>query len=103
MDEPTKVTDKMRGGLAKAYAEQGFREYLDHTIKVANQNLIKVMDAGDLDRGKYFANRIATLKNLLEVARNHFQNVEKIRNVSNQIQDNEKGKDADEEIRESQV
>lgn len=103
--EPTELTTKMKTGLARAYADEGFRAYVENAIAIANRNLIKVMDAGDTDRGKYFANRIATLKNLLELSKTHFYNLEKIKTVSNELQNNEKNiqsKDADEEIRKSQ-
>lgn len=61
------------------YADAGFREYLLHSIQMANKGVMLCMEKGDLDKGKVYADRFKWLKTLEETGKESFINAQKIK------------------------
>lgn len=62
---PTEINVSMKKGMARLFADNGIRTYLENAVKIANRNMIKSLDNGESTRAIYFANRIETLILLL--------------------------------------
>ncbi len=78
-DEPVKITEEMKGGLALLYANKGLKNYLEHVIQIYNQAMIEAVDSKDNDKASACATRIKFVKRLLSLGRQNFINFEKIR------------------------
>lgn len=82
MDEltaPDKITEAMKGGLARMYADEDFRAYLVHAINIANHNVLANLKLNKPDQAKEFAMRIETLKQLLDKGKTLYVNAEKLK------------------------
>lgn len=82
MDEfkdPERITEAMKGGLARMYADIDIREYLLHAINIANYNVLASLKADKPDKAKEFAVRLEVLKQLLEKGRTMFAQAEKLK------------------------
>jgi hypothetical protein len=78
-DNPKDITEKMKGGLARMYADEGFREYLLHSIQVANKGAMICLQKGDLEKGRVYADRFDWLKTLVDKGKECFVNGQKLK------------------------
>jgi hypothetical protein len=90
--EPNKISESMKGGLARMFGDQDFKDYLTHAIAVANYNVLNSLKIGKPDDAKVFGTRLDTLKQLLEKGKAMYNQTEKLRSSS--LEDLEKQKDA---------
>lgn len=86
----------MKGGLARMYADEDFREYLVHAINIANHNVLASLKVDKADAAKEFAVRLETLKQLLEKGKAMYNQAEKLRTKS--LEELVKDKDASGEV-----
>jgi len=94
LSEPSVINEEMKQGLAEVYANKGYRYYIEHAVKTANKNMIQMLDAGDMENAKRFANRISTLMQLISKGREQYLNFEKIKS---KVYAEEKSKEIQEE------
>src|SRR6185369_4584011 len=78
---PDKITEAMKGGLARMYADKDFTDYLQHAINIANHNVLIYLKANKPDQAKEFAMRIETLKQLLEKGKALYNQAEKLKST----------------------
>jgi hypothetical protein len=78
-DDIIPINEKMKEGLARAYADEGFKSYIENTILKANLILIECLDKNDDASAKRYANRIKTWEDLLSICKQHYINFEKIK------------------------
>lgn len=81
LEAPTEINVAMKKGLARLYADNGIRPYLENAVKIANRNMIKSLDNGETAKAIYFANRIETIILLLTTGKvwfNSSQDLEKV-------------------------
>lgn len=76
---PDKITEAMKAGLARMYADDDFRSYLQHAINIANHNVLVYLKGNKPDQAKEFAMRIETLKQLLDKGKTLYINAEKLK------------------------
>ena len=69
------LTAEMRYGLAQAYSNKGFREYMELAIRTAN-NGYDIVD--DMNGHIYVKSKKITLKALLTIAKTSFLEVQKL-------------------------
>lgn len=82
MDEfkdPERITEQMKGGLARMYADSDFREYLIHAINIQNQNVLTSLKNNKPDEAKDYAVKLDTLKQLLEKGKSIYNKAEQLR------------------------
>lgn len=72
--DPVQITDEMKEGLAQVYSNKGYRLYLENYIKIAMMNMVKYMNAENVDGAKRQANYIGILKTLLAKGREQYTN-----------------------------
>lgn len=77
--QPEKLTEAMKGGLARLYADTDIREYLMHAINIANHNVLASLKSDKGDAAKEYAVRLDTLQQLLEKGKLMFAQAEKLR------------------------
>lgn len=77
--DPERITEAMKGGLARLYADIDIREYLMHATNIANHNVLASLKANDTDKAKEFAIRLEVLKQLLEKGKLMFAQAEKLK------------------------
>lgn len=85
MDEfkdPERITEQMKGGLARMYADSDFREYLIHAINIQNQNVLTSLKNNKPDEAKDYAVKLDTLKQLLEKGKSIYNKAEQLRSKS---------------------
>lgn len=75
LSKKDELTAEMRYGLAQAYSNKGFRDYLELAIRQASDAFDSVED---INGHLYVKSKKITLKNLLFVCKNHFEQVQKI-------------------------
>lgn len=78
-NEPEKLTEEMKGGLARMYADDGFRSYLINAINIANHNVLASIRAGKADEARDFTARLDALEKLLEKGKMLYSQTEKRR------------------------
>ena len=78
---PTEVNAKMKEGLARIFADEGIRGYLENAVRIANRNLIKCLDNGEDRQATYYANRIQTIILLLTTGKVWYSSMEKLKNL----------------------
>ncbi len=80
--EPQKITEEMKGGLARLWADNGIRSYLINAIAIANQNVLTCLKSNKPDEAKEFAARLDVMQKLLEKGKSCYANAEKIRSTT---------------------
>ncbi len=76
---PARITEAHKAGLARAYADVEYRDYLNHAIAIANHNVLESLRLNKTDSAKEFAVRLDTLKKLLEKGKIIYSQAEKIK------------------------
>ena len=66
---------EQRYALAKMYSEKGFRDYMERMIRV---QVSKLQDVEDLNGLFFQKGRILALKELYKLAKDHFNDVQKL-------------------------
>jgi len=74
-----RLTEKMKEGLARMYADEGCRSYLMVEITHMNDNMIKTLDAGKLEEAQRYSNRMKAFQDLLSRGQEYFKHFEKLR------------------------
>lgn len=77
--EPKQVTEGMKQGLARMYADSFMREYLTNAIGIAKNNAVKLIETKDIDKASAYASRAAALSYLLAKGRQHFVHFEELK------------------------
>lgn len=77
--KPEKITEQMKGGLARMFADQDFRDYLTHAVNVANHNILVSLKINKPDLAKDYSIRLESLQQLLELGRKNYLQAEKLR------------------------
>lgn len=70
---PSETTEAMKEGLAKAYADRGFRAYLENSLKIALSNMAKSPTQMEIT---YYKSRVDVLQQLLAKGKEVFTRVE---------------------------
>lgn len=78
---PDKITESMKGGLARMYADKDFTDYLQHAINIANHNTLVSLKGGKPDIARDFALKIEVLKQLLEKGKTLYNQAEKLKST----------------------
>jgi hypothetical protein len=79
--KPSNLTEAMKGGLARMYADEDIRAYLVHAIAIANHNVLSSLKSGKTEAATDFAVRLETLKQLLDKGKSCFSTAEKLKSV----------------------
>lgn len=82
MDEfkdPERLTESMKGALARMYADSDFREYLIHLSNVYNHNTLSAVRAGNTELARDYTAKLDATKRLLENGKAMFASAEKLR------------------------
>lgn len=77
--DPEKITEGMKSGLARMYADEDIRAYLEHTTNVYNHNVLASMRLGLADKAKDYTAKFDTLKKLLENGRAMYAQAERLK------------------------
>ncbi len=78
-NKPEKITEQMKGGLARMFADQDFRDYLAHAINVANHNILAALKINKPDLAKDYSIRLETLQTLSELGKKNYIQSEKLK------------------------
>jgi hypothetical protein len=78
-EEPTPVLEKHKAALARMYADPDIREYLETTMRVANQNAMVMLEGQKVIEAQAYAARYKSIKQLYLKAREYFIHYEKLR------------------------
>lgn len=78
-DEPTQITEGMKEGLARMYADTFMREYLLNAIAIAKNNAIVLIETGKVAEAQAYASRAKSLTQLLEKGKQNFVHFDKIK------------------------
>lgn len=70
--QPIQVKEEMRDGLAKAYANKGFRAYLENSVKIALKNMAVAPDQQQII---YYKSRVDVLEQLLAKGKQMFDTI----------------------------
>lgn len=76
--EPQRMTEAQKAGLARLYADEDIRSYLNHAIAMANANVLSSLKAGNPASATEFAVRLDALKQLLDKGKLMFSQAEKL-------------------------
>ncbi len=79
LKEPNKITEAMKGGLARMYADTDFRDYISHTINIANHNVLVCLKGNQPDKAKEFGIEIEVLRKLMEKGKLIYSQSEKLK------------------------
>lgn len=82
MDEfkdPERITESMKGGLARMYADSDFREYLIHLSNVYNHNTLSAVRTGNTELARDYTAKLDATKKLLENGKIIYSQAEKLR------------------------
>lgn len=77
--DPEKLTEAMKAGLAHMYADNDIRAYLIHMVNVYNHNALIAVRGGENDKARDFTAKFDTMKRLLENGKAMFVKAEQIR------------------------
>lgn len=80
-DEPEKLTDAHKQALARMYADAALRDYLEQTMRVANQNAMLMLEAQKLIEAQAYASRYKSIKQLLAKGKEYFIHFDKLRGI----------------------
>jgi len=91
LNEPVKLTEEMKGGLARLYADDGIRAYILNAMAISNKNVLTCLKSNKSEEAKEYAARLDALEKLLEKGKAVYQHAEKLRSRSleEQLQDKE--------------
>ena len=70
--QPKKVSEEMKDGLSKAYANRGFREYLENAVKIALSNMAIAPDDVQIT---YYKSRVDVLQQLLAKGKQTYETI----------------------------
>lgn len=79
--DPKKLTEAEKSGLARLYADEDIRSYLNHAIAIANHNVLSSLKSGKPEVATEFAVRLDTLKQLLDKGKLMYTHAEKLKTV----------------------
>lgn len=77
--DPDKITEAMKSGLARMYADSDVREYLIHAMNIANHNVLAAVRVGKPEEAKDFAARLDTLKQLHDKGKTLYARAEELK------------------------
>lgn len=77
--DPEKLTESMKAGLARMYADDDIRSYLIHMVNVYNYNALVSVRKGETDKARDFTAKFDTMKKLLENGKTLFTRAEQLR------------------------
>jgi len=80
--EPKQITEGMKQGLARMYADAFMREYLNNAIAIYKNAAIKLIETKDIDKAQACASRAAAYTQLLARGKQHFVHFDKLRKGS---------------------
>ncbi len=81
-NKPEKISEAMKGGLARMFADQDFKDYLTHAINVANHNILASLKLNKPDLAKDYSIRLEYLQQLLELGKKNYLQSEKLKVAS---------------------
>ncbi len=87
LSDPKEVTAAMREALARMFADNNLRIFLENTVRYANKGLIK---AGTMEQHIFYQSRMETLMQLLTMGKQHFIQFEMIRTKRESLREVEK-------------
>lgn len=91
-EDPKQITEEMKAGLARMYADTSMREYLINAKRIANKNAMDMLSLGKVDEAKTFAVRLKVFEQLLEKGKSCFVQFERIKtNRIDKYANNKKG------------
>ncbi len=70
--QPIPVKEEMRDGLAKSYANKGYRAYLENSVKIALKNMAVAPDQSQII---YYKSRVDVLEQLLAKGKQMFDTI----------------------------
>ncbi len=76
--EPKNITDGMKQGLARMYADTFFREYLHNAIAIAKSNALLLVGNGKYEDARDYVSRAKSLEQLLEKGKQYFVHFDSI-------------------------
>ena len=71
---PLEVKEEMKSGLMKAYADKGYRMYLENSVKIALKNMAVAPDQQQII---YYKSRVDVLEQLLAKGKQMFETIKK--------------------------
>ncbi len=77
-EEPKQVTDGMRQGLARMYADPFVRDYLHNAIAISKHNTVVLVGKGKYEEARDYASRAKALEQLVEKGKEYFAHFEKV-------------------------
>lgn len=77
--DPEKLTEAMKSGLARMYADEDIRAYLLHMINVYNHNVLVSLRSNATDTAKDYTAKFDTMKKLLDNSKLMFSQAEKLK------------------------
>lgn len=69
----------MKGGLARMYADNDFREYLIHLTNIYNHNTLSAVRTGNTELAREYTAKLDATKKLLENGKLMFAQAERLR------------------------
>lgn len=93
-----KITESMKAGLAKMYADDGFRSYLVNRINIENLAALRAIREGKADEARDYTARLDALQKLLDKGKACYVSFERIRlqTLEQQQKHNEENDQSDE-------
>ena len=85
--EPKQVTEGMKQGLARMYADPFMREYLVNAVSIAKNNAINLMETKHFDQASAYSSRAKALQQLLDKGKECFVHFESKRDALRSIKD----------------
>ena len=95
MDEyqdPEKLDEQMKAGLARMYADNDIRRYLLHALNLYNHNVLVSTRAGKPELARDYTAKFDTMKKLIDNGKLMYSQAEKLRSrtLEEQIKDKDK-------------
>ena len=90
--DPEKLTESMKSGLARMYADDDIRGYLLHVMSVYNHNTLVFVRAGKSEEARDSTAKFDTIKKLIENGKAMYTQAEKLKPkpIEQAMKDNEK-------------
>lgn len=77
--DPEKITETMKAGLAKLYADEDIRAYLLHMVNVYNHNILVSLRGHVPEKATEFTAKYDAIKKLLENGKLMYSQAEKLK------------------------
>jgi hypothetical protein len=77
-DEPKPVTEGMKQGLARMYADTYMRDYLRNAVAIAKQNALVMLEQGKFTEAQAYSSRSKSLEQLLDKGKEYFTHFENV-------------------------